>query len=88
MPAKTATVSAPANAQPIHGLGQNIIASLDSNGILHIAIDTNTFVGPSASGKSTLVASTGPAKDLPIAGMKLQLSVYSALKPAVNGHAK
>jgi len=41
------------------GKQNSISYDVDSDGILTIKIDTNKEIGPSASGKTTLIASSG-----------------------------
>ena len=60
------------------GLEDSIGYTAD-NGILTIVIDTNKEIGPSASGKTTLVASSGGNASIDVGNdrvLKLGLNLY------------
>ncbi len=65
---KTVTTNTPAG----ESIGKNVRATVDGN-VLTITVDLNADLGPSKSGKTTLVASTGGFAGF--AGVKIGLNV-------------
>jgi len=58
---------------------ENSISYSAENGILTIVVDTNKEIGPSASGKTTLVASSGGNASINVGNdrvLKLGLNLY------------
>lgn len=55
---------------------QNINATVDANGILHLEVDLNADGGTSKSGKTITVATTGGNLVIPGTDVKLGLNAY------------
>ena len=62
-------------------VGQNVHSLVTDEGILLIAIDTKKNLGPSSTGKSDTVATTGG--NISVAGSKLGLNFYRPVDKAV-----
>ena len=61
-------------AQPV-AIGRGMAATLDGNR-LTVEIDLGSDLGPSSSGKSRLVASSGGGKPVAATGVTLNLTAY------------
>ena len=56
---------------------KNVEMRVDLENILHITVDLNRNCGPSASGKTTIIATTKGNQELPgHPGIKVGLNVY------------
>ena len=56
---------------------KNVEMRVDLENILHITVDLNQNCGPSASGKTTIIATTKGNQELPgRPGVKVGLNVY------------
>jgi hypothetical protein len=60
-------------------VGPNIHAGIDETNILHIKVDLNKNVGPSASGKNMLICKCPGGKVVLDNGMTLNMSVYKKI---------
>lgn len=69
---KTKTATVPEGFTPI---GQNVYGKLADDGGMFLWFDTGADLGPSASGKSTKVASTGGNVTV-AGGVKLGINAY------------
>ena len=59
---------------------QNMSYELDDDGLLTITVDTTKSFGPSTSGKSIIVASSGGAAAVDAEGLMVNLNVYRSAK--------
>ena len=70
------TAAKPTPAETGTKLGTNIVATV-SGTKLTLVIDTETRIGPSASGKTIIVATSSGNVEIPgVPGMKLGLNLY------------
>jgi|GEM_PF-1849657 len=71
----------PTSRQQLANAANNCLISLADDGVLTILIDTRRNLGPSSSGKTTIIASTGAGEKMNIAGKQatIGLNVYTKL---------
>jgi len=72
---KPAELPAGATAPVTTSLGDNLAATVNGN-ILTITIDLSQRLRPSASGKTVLVATTGPARQVPGSDVRVVTTAY------------
>jgi hypothetical protein len=53
---------------------KNVDVKVNKGGLMTITVDTTKSFGPSSSGKTTIIATTGGAQDFD--GVKVGLNVY------------
>jgi len=71
----------PTTRQQLAAASNNCLITLDPDGMLTILIDTHRNLGPSSSGKTTIIASTGAGEKLTVGGKQatVGLNVYIKL---------
>jgi len=67
--------------QQLAQAANNCLITLADDGVLTILIDTRRNLGPSSSGKTTIIASTGAGEKLTIGGKQttIGLNIYTKL---------